>query len=49
MQRRFLPACNGDYTPVGKFVVKDGHLTTVDLQRLVEKHNRATRRLLKRK
>ncbi len=36
-----------DYTLVGgKFIVKEGHLVTVDLPRLVEKHNRAATRLL---
>jgi cytosine/adenosine deaminase-related metal-dependent hydrolase len=30
----------------GKFVVKDGQLLTVDLPRLVERHNRAAKRLL---
>lgn len=36
-----------DYTVVGgKFVVRDGRLVTVDEGKLVEKHNRAARRLL---
>ncbi len=36
-----------DYTLVGgKFIVKEGHLMTVDLPRLIEKHNRAATRLL---
>ncbi|GAB4505519.1 MAG: 8-oxoguanine deaminase [Anaerolineales bacterium] len=36
-----------DYTVVGgKFVVKEGQLVTVDERTLVEKHNRAARRLL---
>jgi cytosine/adenosine deaminase-related metal-dependent hydrolase len=36
-----------DYTVVGgKFVVRGGELETVDLPHLVEKHNRAARRLL---
>ena len=36
-----------DYTVVGgKFIVKNGQLTTVDSGKLVEKHNQAARRLL---
>lgn len=36
-----------DYTVVGgKFVVKDGQLMNLDLNRLMEDHNRAARRLL---
>jgi 8-oxoguanine deaminase len=36
-----------DYTVVGgKFVVKEGQLVTLDLPKLVEKHNRAAKRLL---
>ena len=36
-----------DYNVVGgKFVVKEGQLTTVDLPVLVEEHNRAAARLL---
>ncbi len=36
-----------DYTVVGgKFIVKDGHLVTVDEYKLVEKHNKAAVRLL---
>jgi len=30
----------------GKFVVKEGQLVTVDLGELIEKHNRAARRLV---
>jgi 8-oxoguanine deaminase len=38
---------NADYTVVGgKFVVKEGQLCTVDEDRLIEKHNKAARRLL---
>ncbi|MEP7134674.1 MAG: 8-oxoguanine deaminase [Chloroflexota bacterium] len=38
---------NVDYTVVGgKFIVKEGHLVTVDERKLVEKHNKAARRLL---
>jgi 8-oxoguanine deaminase len=38
---------NADYTVVGgKFVVRDGQLCTVDQGRLIEKHNKAARRLL---
>jgi cytosine/adenosine deaminase-related metal-dependent hydrolase len=36
-----------DYTVVGgKFVVKEGQLCTVDEQKLIERHNRAAKRLL---
>jgi 8-oxoguanine deaminase len=36
-----------DYTVVGgKFVVKEGHLVTVDECRLIEKHNTAAKRLV---
>ena len=38
---------NADYTVVnGKFIVKEGHLVTVDEHKLVEKHNKAAQRLL---
>ncbi len=38
---------NVDYTVVGgKFIVKQGHLVTVDAGRLVEQHNRSAARLL---
>ena len=38
---------NADYTVVGgKFVVKEGQLCTVDEQKLIQKHNRAAKRLL---
>lgn len=38
---------NVDYTVVGgKFVVRNGQVTTIDTNRLVEKHNQAARRLL---
>ena len=38
---------NVDYTVVnGKFIVKEGHLVTVDERKLVEKHNKAAKRLL---
>ncbi|HKY56318.1 MAG TPA: amidohydrolase family protein, partial [Anaerolineales bacterium] len=38
---------NVDYTVVGgKFVVKEGQLCTVDEQKLIEKHNKAAKRLL---
>jgi cytosine/adenosine deaminase-related metal-dependent hydrolase len=30
----------------GKFVVKDGHLVTIDMNTLIERHNRAARRLV---
>jgi len=36
-----------DYTVVGgKFIVKEGQLVTVDERQLVEKHNKASKRLL---
>jgi hypothetical protein len=38
---------NADYTVVGgKFVVKEGQLVTVDERKLVERHNKAAKRLL---
>jgi cytosine/adenosine deaminase-related metal-dependent hydrolase len=38
---------NVDYTVVnGKFVVKEGQLVTVDRGQLIEKHNKAAKRLL---
>jgi 8-oxoguanine deaminase len=38
---------NVDYTVVnGKFVVKEGQLATVDRDQLIEKHNKAAKRLL---
>ena len=38
---------NADYTVVnGKFIVKEGQLVTVDEQKLIEKHNKAAKRLL---
>jgi 8-oxoguanine deaminase len=38
---------NVDYTVVGgKFIVKEGHLVTVDEGKLIEKHQQAARRLL---
>ncbi|HKJ40355.1 MAG TPA: amidohydrolase family protein, partial [Anaerolineales bacterium] len=38
---------NADYTVVGgKFIVKEGQLVTVDEHKLVEKHNKAAKRLL---
>ena len=38
---------NADYTVVGgKFVVKEGQLVTVDEKKLIEKHNKAAKRLL---
>jgi len=38
---------NADYTVVnGKFIVKEGQLITVDERKLVEKHNKAAKRLL---
>jgi cytosine/adenosine deaminase-related metal-dependent hydrolase len=38
---------NADYTVVGgKFVVKEGQLVTVDKQKLIERHNKAAKRLV---
>lgn len=38
---------NADYTVVhGKFIVKEGQLVTIDERKLVEKHNKAAKRLL---
>jgi cytosine/adenosine deaminase-related metal-dependent hydrolase len=38
---------NADYTVVGgKFVVKEGRLCTVDERKLIERHNKAARKLL---
>jgi cytosine/adenosine deaminase-related metal-dependent hydrolase len=43
----FCAPVNVDYTVVGgKFVVKEGQLVTIDLPKLIEKHNRAAKRLL---
>ena len=43
----FGQSVNADYTVVGgKFVVKEGQLCTVDQSRLIEKHNKAAKRLL---
>jgi 8-oxoguanine deaminase len=43
----FCQPVRADYTVVGgKFVVKDGELVTLDEHKLVERHNRAARRLL---
>jgi cytosine/adenosine deaminase-related metal-dependent hydrolase len=43
----FCQPVNADYTVVGgKFIVKEGQLVTVDEQKLVEKHNKAAKRLL---
>jgi 8-oxoguanine deaminase len=40
---------NADYTVVGgKFIVKEGQLCTVDEQKLIERHNKAAKRLLSR-
>ena len=45
----FCQSVTVDYTLVaGKFIVKEGQLTTVDLPKLVEKHNQAARRLMGR-
>jgi cytosine/adenosine deaminase-related metal-dependent hydrolase len=43
----FGQSVNVDYTVVGgKFVVKEGQLVTVDEGKLIEKHNKAAKRLL---
>jgi cytosine/adenosine deaminase-related metal-dependent hydrolase len=43
----FGQAMNVEYTVVnGKFVVKEGQLVTVDEHKLIEKHNKAAKRLL---
>jgi len=43
----FCAPVNVDFTVVGgKFVVRQGQLTTIDLPKLVEQHNLASRRLL---
>ena len=43
----FGGSVKADYTVVGgKFVVKEGHLVTVDECKLVERHNKAAQRLL---
>ena len=43
----FCAPVRADYTVVGgKFVVKEGQLVTLDLGKLVEKHNRAAKRLV---
>jgi 8-oxoguanine deaminase len=44
----FCAPVRADYTVVGgKFIVRDGHLVTIDLPRLVEAHNRAAMRLVR--
>jgi 8-oxoguanine deaminase len=43
----FCHPVRADFTVIGgRFVVRDGHLITVDEIKLVERHNRAARRLL---
>jgi cytosine/adenosine deaminase-related metal-dependent hydrolase len=43
----FCAPVQADFTVVGgKFVVREGHLTTIDLPRLVEAHNCAAKRLV---
>lgn len=43
----FGQSVNVDYTVVGgKFIVKEGQLVTVDQGKLIEKHNKAAKRLL---
>jgi cytosine/adenosine deaminase-related metal-dependent hydrolase len=43
----FCSPAKADYTVVGgKFIVKEGQMQTVELPHLIEKHNRAAKRLL---
>jgi cytosine/adenosine deaminase-related metal-dependent hydrolase len=43
----FGQPANADYTVVaGKFVVREGKLVTLDEHKLIERHNKAARRLL---
>lgn len=43
----FCASVNAEHTVVGgKFVVKEGRLATIDAAQLIERHNRAARRLL---
>jgi 8-oxoguanine deaminase len=43
----FCQPVRADYTVVGgKFVVREGHLVTMDEMKLVERHNQAAKRLL---
>jgi len=43
----FCAPVNVDYTVVGgKFIVRQGQVTTLDVQQVIERHNRAARRLL---
>lgn len=43
----FCAPVKADYTIVGgKIIVKDGELLTLDVHRLVERHNQASRRLV---
>jgi 8-oxoguanine deaminase len=43
----FAQPVNVDFTVVGgRFIVKDGNLVTVDVTRLIENHNRCSKRLL---
>ncbi|HET9914897.1 MAG TPA: hypothetical protein VFQ13_23610 [Anaerolineales bacterium] len=45
----FGQSVNVDYTVVGgKFIVKEGQLATVNEHKLIEKHNKAAKRLLSR-
>ena len=45
----FGQSVNVDYTVVGgKFIVKEGQLVTVDERKLIERHNKAAKRLLER-
>jgi cytosine/adenosine deaminase-related metal-dependent hydrolase len=45
----FGQSVNVDYTVVGgRFIVKEGQLVTVDERKLIEKHNKAAKRLLSR-
>jgi cytosine/adenosine deaminase-related metal-dependent hydrolase len=45
----FGQSVNVDYTVAGgKFIVKEGQLCTVDEGKLIERHNKAAKRLLER-
>jgi len=45
----FGQSVQADYTVVGgKFIVKEGRLVTVDERKLIERHNKAAKRLLER-
>jgi len=46
----FCHPVRADYTVIGgRFVVREGHMVTVDEKKLIERHNRAAKRLLESK